>query len=342
MSSNRQSRADVQRSPRVVLAVPESEGTQELADTLHRAGFLPHKTPSPETASLAVAYREPVAILLDASFLKASGFRYLDSMRMTARDVPVLVLADADDEAMRLRCLMMGAEDCLVRPFAPQEAVLRIRRAVERALAQSAMVREKEAVVRRAEGFQEDAGILRTELRRTVTMLQRAIDYHQRLDVLGGIEEITGGLLRNLSVQIGVGRMAYLAPSHPGASWMIPRSTIGIPDWMTERLRIPLEGEIGGLFEATGAPLVVDRVRRLPALRLEAGILSAAGITAAVPLLSRGRLTGAVLLGETRTGGAPDQDSLRLVQFLASALAPALELLGGSASLPSPAADPAP
>jgi DNA-binding response OmpR family regulator len=334
MSSNPQSRADVQRSPRVVLALPESEGIQDLADTLHRAGFLPHKTPSPETASLAVAYRDPVAVLLDASFLRASGFRFLDSLRMTARDVPVLVIADADDEPMRLKCLMMGAEDCLVRPFAPQEAVLRIRRVVERSLAHRAMVREKDAIARRADAFQEDAGALRAELRRTVTMLQRAIDYHQRLDVAGGVEEITGGLLRNLSVQTGVGRMAYLAPSHPGASWMIPRSTIGIPDWMTERLRIPLEGELGGLFEATGAPLVVDRIRRLPALRLEAGILTAAGITAGIPLLSRGRLTGVVLLGETRTGGAPDQESLRLVQFLASALAPALELLAGSASLP--------
>jgi DNA-binding response OmpR family regulator len=334
MSSNPRSRADVQRSPRVVLALPESDAMKELADTLHRAGFLPHKTPSPETASLAVAYRDPVAILIDASFLKASGFRFLDSIRTAARDVPVLVVADADDEATRLRALMLGAEDCLVRPFAPQEAVLRLRRVVERALAHRAMLRERETVTRRADGFREDAAVLRAQLRRTVTMLQHAIDFHQRLDLNAGLETITGGLLRNLSVQIGVGRMAYLAPSHPGATWMVPRASLGIPSWMTEGLRIPLEGELGALFEATGAPLVVDRLRPLPALRLEAGILSAAGITAAIPMLSRGRLSGAVLLGETRSGDVPDQEALRLAQFLASALAPALEVLAGSLTHP--------
>jgi two-component system OmpR family response regulator len=112
--------------------VPEGEWGETLCEAFERAGYYPHRTPSPDSITLALAYRSPSAILLDASFIHKAGFRILDSIRISAPQVPVLVTADAADEQLRLKALVLGAEDCLVRPMAGQEAVIRVRRAVER------------------------------------------------------------------------------------------------------------------------------------------------------------------------------------------------------------------
>jgi DNA-binding response OmpR family regulator len=188
----------------VVLAVPEEDWTRDLADALHRAGYLPHRAPSPETASLAVTYRNPNAVLIDASFIETAGYRFFDSMRIAAPGVPLIVMADAEDEQLRLKSLMLGAEDCLVRPFAPQEAVLRVRRALERKNALGELKSKKTAADQRSERDRTDLGALRAQMRRSVTLLQRAVDFHQRLEPDGDEGTLHAMFLRHLSVQIGV------------------------------------------------------------------------------------------------------------------------------------------
>jgi putative nucleotidyltransferase with HDIG domain len=314
----------LEQTTRVVLALPDEDWARELAESLHRAGFVPHRAPSPETASLAVVYRNPTAILLDASFIETAGFRFFDSLRLKAPDVPVIVLADATDEQVRLKCLTLGAEDCLVRPFAAPEAVLRVRRAVERRRVLRELTDTKTEADNRSRQDRLDMGILRNQMRRSVTLLQRAVDFHQRLEPDGNEATLHALFLRHLSVQTGVDRLAYLAPSHRGGSWMAACASWGVPTRLTDRIRIPAGGELAGLLKTTALPLVVDRMASFPGLRLELGILSAGGFTACVPLLQKGELFAIILLGEGRSGGAPDEETLRLCQFLGSALVPTL------------------
>ena len=319
-----QREASQTRLPRVVLAVPDEDWGKELADALHRAGYVPHRTSSPEITSLAVAYRDPAAVILDASLVRAAGFRFMDSIRMTAPGAPVIVVTDASEEQFRLRCLMLGAEDCLSRPFAPQEAILRVRRAVERRQAWRHLNKEKEKADERASRFRGDLGVLRTQLRTNITMLQRAVDFHQRLEPRFDHKVMQTSFLRHLSHQIGVDRLAYLAPLHPGSSWMVTRVHWGLPKRLADQIRVHSAGELATLLTSTGAPLVVGRMGGFPALRLELGILATGGFSACVPLLHKGELFGAVLLGEAKEGGPPSEEMLRLTHFLASALVPAL------------------
>lgn len=324
MEYPQQQKAKLERLPRVILAIPDDDGFRDLGDALHRAGFIPHRTPTAETTALAVTYRSPVAVFLDASLVASAGFRFFDSLRLVAPGIPVIVIADAADEELRLRALTLGAEDCLARPFAPQEAVLRLRRALDRRQVVRDLGSRREEAAGRIERDKSDIGALRAQLHRSVTLLQRAVDFHQRLEPGGDAAGLQALFLRNLSVQIGVDRLVYLGPSHTDASWFTARASWGIPQRLTERMRIPARGELVKLLEATGSPFALDRVRGLPGLRLESGILAAGGFGACVPLLQKGGVFGLIALGEMRTGGAPDDERLRLAHFLSSALVPTL------------------
>ncbi|HEM46225.1 MAG TPA: hypothetical protein ENO23_04180, partial [Alphaproteobacteria bacterium] len=73
---------------RVVLALPEGDIAEDLVDAFVRAGYQPHRVGSPEATTLALAYKEPAAVLIDGSFLEAAGFQLLDSVRISAPGVP--------------------------------------------------------------------------------------------------------------------------------------------------------------------------------------------------------------------------------------------------------------
>jgi putative nucleotidyltransferase with HDIG domain len=311
-------------SPRVVLAVPDGEWSDELASAFSRAGYLPHRTPSPEATTLALSYREPAALVLDATFIRSAGFRMLDGLRIAAPGVPVLVTAEASEEQLRLKALVLGAEDCIVRPFAGQEAVIRVRRLIERREAARRVHEESRNATTQAEAFKRDALVLRSRLHRNVALLQRAVEFHQRLDPVGDGPALREAFLRHLGAQLSVERAALLAPAHHESSWLSARAFWGLPERLVSRVRIQASGELAALLEGTGAPMVVDRAARMPGLRLEIGILAAAGFTAAIPLLLKGRLLGVVVLGEAQGGGAPGEEVLGLGQFLASALVPLL------------------
>jgi putative nucleotidyltransferase with HDIG domain len=320
------SRAETTATPgaRVLVAAPQEEWVRELCDTLHRSGFIPHRATSPEAATLATCYRNPAAVLLDSSLLRSAGFRLLDSLRVSAPRLPILVLGSPDEDQLRLKSLMLGVEDCLVRPFAPQEAVVRLRRCLQRRQEHKRLAAEKDKSQEQVERLRTDLGMLRERLQKSVHQLQRAVDFHARLEPHGDPEKFESDFLQHLSVQTGVARLAYLGPSHPAASWLVTRAAWGLPQRLAVRLRIPRSGELTRLLTAMGGPVPVVQLASMPGLRLEMGILAAGGFKACVPLLLRGELLGMVLLGEVETGGAPDDQVLRMTYFLTSALVPAL------------------
>ena len=97
-----------------------------------------------------------------------------------------------------------------------------------------------------------------------------------------------------------------------------------MPRRLADQLRLPAGGELATLLKTGGVPLVVDRVRLHPPLRLELGILAAGGFKACLPVLLKNELLAVVLMGESKTGGTPSDETLRLAHFLVSAMGPTL------------------
>ena len=311
-------------SMRIVLALPDSSWADELVQAFIRAGFLPHRTPTAETAALAVGYRNPLAVIVDAELLDTSGFQLLDGFRRQGTGTPVVVVAPENASQLRLKSLLWGADDCVARPCAPQEAVLRVRRLIESRKTLAKLEYARRVAEEQSEGNRADARALREDLRRNAILLQRAVEFHRRLSPTGDRVALELQLLRHLSIETGVDRLAYLTPRHSDASWLVTQASWGMPRRLADQLRLPAGGELATLLKTGGVPLVVDRVRLHPPLRLELGILAAGGFKACLPVLLKNELLAVVLMGESKTGGTPSDETLRLAHFLVSAMGPTL------------------
>ena len=80
-------------------------------------------------ASAVDAYREelPDLTILDLNLPVKDGEQALAEMRAVERDLPVLVLTARQEVEARIRCLDLGADDLMVKPFSLHELRARCR-----------------------------------------------------------------------------------------------------------------------------------------------------------------------------------------------------------------------
>lgn len=103
-----------------------------VQEVLQAAGHEVWTTSDPaEVCELAFKVR-PAAIVLDVMMPKVTGYEVLQMLRADTRleAVPMLLLSGLGDASDRVKGLRSGADDYLVKPFEPDELVLRIERLV--------------------------------------------------------------------------------------------------------------------------------------------------------------------------------------------------------------------
>lgn len=76
----------------------------------------------------------PDLILTDLQMPNLDGFELISHVKSSGyfKDVPIIVLSSLDSSKDRIKCLKMGAEDYLVKPFNPEELVIRAERVLNR------------------------------------------------------------------------------------------------------------------------------------------------------------------------------------------------------------------
>ena len=85
-----------------------------------------------EAALIRAAETHPDLILLDLSLPKRDGMEVLAELRARHDDASVLVLTGRNDIHVRVECLDMGADDCLLKPFSYFELTARCRALLRR------------------------------------------------------------------------------------------------------------------------------------------------------------------------------------------------------------------
>lgn len=75
----------------------------------------------------------PAAVVLDAMMPVHDGMEVLRRIRAreTAGDVPVIILSARRNEEDIVRALEMGASDYMVKPFLPEELLVRLKRLLD-------------------------------------------------------------------------------------------------------------------------------------------------------------------------------------------------------------------
>jgi two-component system, OmpR family, phosphate regulon response regulator PhoB len=122
---------------RVLVVDDEADIVALVAYHLAKAGY-GVSTASNGAAALEKAGRErPALVVLDLMLPDMSGFDVLEALRAdeTTRDVAVLLLTARREEPDRIRGLSLGADDYLMKPFSPQELVLRVAAILRRVAA---------------------------------------------------------------------------------------------------------------------------------------------------------------------------------------------------------------
>jgi two-component system phosphate regulon response regulator PhoB len=112
----------------VLVVDDEPDITALVAYHLAKAGYQVTTATNGVDAIRSAQEQAPDLIVLDLMLPGLSGYEVLDALRRqsSTQDVGVILLTARRDETDRIRGLSLGADDYLVKPFAPQELVLRV------------------------------------------------------------------------------------------------------------------------------------------------------------------------------------------------------------------------
>ncbi|MGA5320450.1 response regulator transcription factor [Streptomyces seoulensis] len=120
-------------SPGTVLVVDDDAAIRRSLERGLRLNGFTVRTAADGTEALAAVGREqPDVLVLDVSMPGLTGIQVCARLRDEGRELPVLMLSALDETADRIAGLQAGGDDYLVKPFALQELVLRLRALLRR------------------------------------------------------------------------------------------------------------------------------------------------------------------------------------------------------------------
>jgi DNA-binding NarL/FixJ family response regulator len=118
-----------------ILLVDDDPTMREMiAGLLEQAGFPTLEASSGEEALAAARRSRPLLVILDVRLPGVSGYEVHHELRSRFGDhLPIIFISGERVESLdRAGGLLLGADDYVVKPFAPDELVARVRRLVAR------------------------------------------------------------------------------------------------------------------------------------------------------------------------------------------------------------------
>lgn len=147
----------------VLIADEDSTSRDQLADVLEAAGYEIVQVASGEEALEAARKANPSIVLLEIPLGGLSGYEVCRALREVTREMPIVFVSGARTESYdRVAGLLLGADDYIVKPYAPDELLTRVRHLVRRSQAITSPVggsltkREREILRLLADGLRQD------------------------------------------------------------------------------------------------------------------------------------------------------------------------------------------
>jgi DNA-binding response OmpR family regulator len=105
---------------------------QALERVLRDEGFAVRLAAGGREALAAIATRPPAVIVLDVAMPDLDGVTVTRRLRADGIEVPICILSARDEVSDRVAGLSSGADDYLVKPFAPEELTARLHALLRR------------------------------------------------------------------------------------------------------------------------------------------------------------------------------------------------------------------
>jgi two-component system KDP operon response regulator KdpE len=119
-------------SRHVLVCDDEPQILRALRVVLREAGFDVVPAATAQEALDRAAVQAPDAAIIDLVLPDGDGIEVCESLREWSR-MPIIVLSAVGDEEEKVRALEAGADDYVVKPFAPRELVARLQANLRRA-----------------------------------------------------------------------------------------------------------------------------------------------------------------------------------------------------------------
>jgi DNA-binding NarL/FixJ family response regulator len=133
-----------QRS-RILIVDDDPESRAALRDVLERVGHLTSCVETGEEALAAVRGDTPSLVVLDVCLPGISGYEVCRELRdRFGDDLPIVFVSSARTESYdRVAGLLVGGDEYLVKPVAPDELVIRVARLIRRSVPLNSRVTAK-------------------------------------------------------------------------------------------------------------------------------------------------------------------------------------------------------
>jgi DNA-binding response OmpR family regulator len=116
-----------------VLVVDDEPGVRHALERMLRyEGFAVRTAAGGRQALAAIAERVPAAVVLDVAMPDLDGVTVARRLRGQGIEVPICMLSARDEVDDRVAGLQAGADDYVVKPFAPQELSARLNALLRR------------------------------------------------------------------------------------------------------------------------------------------------------------------------------------------------------------------
>ncbi len=107
---------------------------QSLSDLLAQFLGQSYKVTTTENGLAALAWLQegnlPDLIITDLEMPEMDGFEFIKNVKISGlfSDIPIIVLSCRESSSVRIECLRLGAHDYMVKPFNPEELLIRIEK----------------------------------------------------------------------------------------------------------------------------------------------------------------------------------------------------------------------
>jgi DNA-binding response OmpR family regulator len=109
------------KKPRLLIAEDDRALGALLTRALTMDGYEVQLMVDGEAAMKSAEQGIPDLVILDLGLPRLDGLSVLQAVRAISSRLPILILTGASDLEMRLQCFSLGADDCLLKPFALRE-----------------------------------------------------------------------------------------------------------------------------------------------------------------------------------------------------------------------------
>ena len=201
--------------------------------------------------ALQIALNEGVDLIIsDLVMPKLNGLELMESLRKAGKEIPTILMTFHGSEETAVNAFRLGARDYIIKPFAVEEMV----EAIDRALAEARLRRERD------------------ELTRHLVQANRQLGQHvKELRILYGLgRSVTSLLDLELVLNRVVEAAVYLTGAEEGALMLIDeqtgdlymRAARGLGEKYAHGFRVRIEDSIAGQVLRTGKPIMLGGAQR--------------------------------------------------------------------------------